>query len=388
MNAPALLHLAAPIPISWGQPTALARGPVVAAAVSGRNAIGVSAGLFAPLKGLSVALGALSSDHEPDMSGTEPAIQIGPFPQWSEPARIVTFDPWGHRVAQDFAREIARGLPLRPSIAVTRGCLNIPEITTALQVGILQSDGAILAADGSIRVTKIAIDPVWYLPGIAARLGIDEMAMRRAIMQQSGGMYPEIVTRPDLRLFLPPIGGTSVYLFGEPTLLGRSDTPVTCRMHDECNGSDVFGSDLCTCRPYLMHGIEECVKGAQAGGVGIVVYNRKEGRALGEVVKYLVYNARMRDPLGDGPERYFDHTFAVAGTEDLRMQDLSTDVLNWLGVRHIATWVSMSSHKSAALRRAGISIGRQVEIDLARVSLRARVEIDAKIEAGYYSGPK
>ena len=69
------------------------------------------------------------------------------------------------------------------------------------------------------------------------------------------------------------------------------------------------------------------------------------------------------------------------------MQDLSTDVLNWLGVRHIATWVSMSSHKSAALRRAGISIGRQVEIDLARVSLRAKVEIDAKIEAGYYSGP-
>ena len=149
LNAPALLHLAAPIPISWGQPTALARGPVVAAAVAGRNAIGVSAGLFAPLKGLSVASGALSSDHEPDMSGTEPAIQIGPFPQWSEPGRIVTFDPWGHRVAQDFAREIARGLPLRPSIAVTRGCLNIPEITAALQVGILQSDGAILAADGT-----------------------------------------------------------------------------------------------------------------------------------------------------------------------------------------------------------------------------------------------
>ena len=157
----------------------------------------------------------------------------------------------------------------------------------------------------------------------------------------------------DLRLFLPPIGGTSVYLFGEPTLLGRSDTPVTCRMHDECNGSDVFGSDLCTCRPYLMREIEECVKGAQAGGVGIVVYNRKEGRALGEVVKYLVYNARMRDPLGDGPERYFDHTFAVAGTADLRMQDLSTDVLNWLGVRHIATWVSMEQSQKRSVASGG-----------------------------------
>lgn len=28
----------------------------------------------------------------------------------------------------------------------------------------------------------------------------------------------------------------------------------TVRVHDECNGSDVFGSDICTCRPYLVHG--------------------------------------------------------------------------------------------------------------------------------------
>ena len=56
-------------------------------------------------------------------------------------------------------------------------------------------------------------------------------------------------------------------------------------MHDECNGSDVFGSDICTCRPYLVHGIVECVKEAQNGGAGLIVYNRKEGRALGEVTK-------------------------------------------------------------------------------------------------------
>ena len=48
--------------------------------------------------------------------------------------------------------------------------------------------------------------------------------------------------------------------------------------HDECNGSDVFGSDICTCRPYLAHGIEGCVKAAQNGGVGLVVYCRKEAR--------------------------------------------------------------------------------------------------------------
>jgi hypothetical protein len=76
---------------------------------------------------------------------------------------------------------------------------------------------------------------------------------------------------------------------------------LTLRVHDECschlpscvvyaydltgNGSDVFGSDICTCKPYLTFAIEECVRGAQRGGVGVVVYFRKEGRALGEVTK-------------------------------------------------------------------------------------------------------
>ena len=53
----------------------------------------------------------------------------------------------------------------------------------------------------------------------------------------------------------------------------------------QCNGSDVFCSDICTCRPYLTFGIEEAVKEAQKGGSGVVIYFRKEGRALGEVTK-------------------------------------------------------------------------------------------------------
>ena len=57
------------------------------------------------------------------------------------------------------------------------------------------------------------------------------------------------------------------------------------------NGSDVFGSDICTCKPYLTYAIEECVKAAQRGGVGAVVYFRKEGRALGEVTKYIPFTS-------------------------------------------------------------------------------------------------
>ncbi len=45
-------------------------------------------------------------------------------------------------------------------------------------------------------------------------------------------------------------------MFGDPKLIPNQKSPLTVRVHDECNGSDVFGSDICTCRPYLIHGIE------------------------------------------------------------------------------------------------------------------------------------
>ena len=98
-------------------------------------------------------------------------------------------------------------------------------------------------------------------------------------------MYPELLTRRDLSLFLPPIGGMTVYIFGNPAFLSDPSKETTVRVHDECNGSDVFGSDICTCRPYLIYGIEEAARCAQRGGVGVIVYFRKEGRALGEVTK-------------------------------------------------------------------------------------------------------
>ena len=34
-------------------------------------------------------------------------------------------------------------------------------------------------------------------------------------------MYPELVTRPDLSVFLPPIGGMTLYIFGDPACARR-----------------------------------------------------------------------------------------------------------------------------------------------------------------------
>ena len=198
-------------------------------------------------------------------------------------------------------------------------------------------------------------------------------------------MYPELVTRGDLEVFLPPIGGQTVYVFGDPRHLADPSVTLTARVHDECNGSDVFGSDICTCRPYLTHAIEECIRGAQTGGVGLVVYSRKEGRALGEVTKFLVYNARKRQLGGDAASTYFLRTECVAGVQDMRFQELMPDVLHWLGVRRIHRLVSMSNMKYDAIVGSGIEVGERVAIPPDLVPADARVEIAAKMAAGYFT---
>jgi len=373
--------------VQWGAASARARGPLVAglAEPAMRNVIGTHSGSYAVYRALAVAAGNLQADHRPDLTNTVPAAAIGPHPQWGDPGRIVSLDPWGHRVAHEFAAEIAAGMDIRPTIAITTAHINMPELRDAIEAGRLVPDGDILEANGDVRVTKAAIDPVWYLPGVAERFGIAERALRRALFEQTGGMFPELVTRPDLKVFLPPIGGMTLYFFGDVSLLGRSDTRIACRVHDECNGSDVFGSDICTCRPYLAHGIEVCVEMAQQGGVGLVIYNRKEGRALGEVTKFLVYNARKRQYGGDRAETYFERTECVAGVQDMRFQELMPDVFHWLGITRIDRWASMSNMKHGALTKAGIAVVEQVAIPDELIPADARVEMDAKTAAGYFT---
>jgi GTP cyclohydrolase II len=374
-------------PIAWGAPTAALRGPVIGSttARSDRNVIGAHGGAYSIYRALAVSSGDLNPLARPDLKDTGPLIEIGPHPSWVGD-KIVSLDPWGHRIAEDFKAEIEAGLDIRPTIAVTKACLTLPEVREAIQLKRLAVDGVIVREGGEVGVIKVAVDPVWHLPGVAQRFGVSESDLRRTLFEQTGGMYPELVTRRDLHVFLPPIGGMTLYLFGDPGAIHDPKRRLTCRVHDECNGSDVFGSDICTCRPYLTHGVEECVREAQAGGAGLIVYSRKEGRALGEVTKFLVYNARKRQPGGDQAATYFARTECVAGVQDARFQQLMPDVLHWLGVTRIDRLVSMSNLKYDALVGAGIEIGERVPLPAELVPKDASVEIEAKKAAGYFSG--
>ena len=375
------------IPIRWGAADPRERGPVIGttSAPEQRNVIGAHAGAYAVYRALAVASGVLDPARRPDLTDTAPTDRVGPHPQWCEPERIVSIDPWGAVVAEVFADLLAAGYDIRPTIAVTRAQVDLPEVRDAVEANRLRPDGTILRDSGAAVVTKVAFEPVWHLPGVAERFGCSEAELRRTLFEETGRMFPELVTRDDLSVFLPPIGGQTAYVFGPVGRLADAATPLTARVHDECNGSDVFGSDICTCRPYLAHAIEECIRGAQAGGVGLIVYFRKEGRGLGEVTKFLVYNARKRQVGGDRAEQYFARTECVAGVSDMRFQVLMPDVLHWLGVRSIHRLVSMSNMKYDAIVASGITVGERVPIPDALVPADARVEIDAKLAAGYFT---
>lgn len=205
---------------------------------------------------LAVASKNLNTDHRPDFTNTEPAANIGPFPQWSDPKKIVAMDPLGtssHSVI-DWLRSIVGGtlqpnevalrvcfdpmiahrilltrrtdcmillaghlspwlfkdiiqnedVDIRPTIAITKAHMKVPELEDSVKAGRLVPDGKIcLNASGELAVTKFAVEPVWYLPGVAERFEIDEATLRRSLFEHTGGSYPELITRGDIKTFLP-----------------------------------------------------------------------------------------------------------------------------------------------------------------------------------------
>jgi GTP cyclohydrolase II len=61
------------------------------------------------------------------------------------------------------------------------------------------------------------------------------------------------------------------------------------------------------------------------------------------------------------------------------------DVLTWLGITRIDRLVSMSDMKYDALVRQDIEIGERVAIPDDRIPDDAKVEMDAKKAAGYFT---
>ena len=205
-----------PIPISWGHPDPLIRGPIVCTVhhSSQRNAIGAHQGSYCIYTGLAVAAGKLNPDYVPNLKLTSPVFKIGPHKAWTDPKKIAAIDPYGHLTTECYSEYLEQGWDIRPTIAVTKAHIDLPECREAIKAGRLVPDGKILSPTGQSAVSKVAIEPVWYLPEIARRFGCTESVLRQSIFRMTNGMYPELITRPDLKIFLPPIGNLTCYIWG------------------------------------------------------------------------------------------------------------------------------------------------------------------------------
>ena len=182
-----------PFPMNWGASESSVRGPVICSRLTStikqRNAIGAHSGSYSIYRALSIAMGSLSPTHKPDYSMTEPPVDVPPNERWFNSSSIVSFDPWGHLVPQVFRKEIQElGLDIRPSIAITKAHIKLSEIDETSRKGTIPIDGKIVLksrpllnpdgtesdADPGVEIvsSKAAVEPVWYLPGVAERFGM------------------------------------------------------------------------------------------------------------------------------------------------------------------------------------------------------------------------
>lgn len=165
-----------PLPMEWGAKDPAVRGPVVVSrhpnTIRRRNAIGAHGGSYSIYNALAVASKNLDITHKPDFTNTEPAAKIGPFPQWSDAKKIVAMDPYGHLAPWLYKETMDKDdVEIRPTIAITRAHMKLPELEESVRKGRLVPDGKIcINNQGEVAVTKVAVEPVWYLPGVAERL--------------------------------------------------------------------------------------------------------------------------------------------------------------------------------------------------------------------------
>jgi len=140
-------------------------------------------------------------------------------------------------------------------------------------------------------------------------------------------------------------------------------------------------SDICTCRPYLLHGIEECARSAQAGAsASSSTIARKDARSASHQVPGLQCRKRRKAATRPRPISSARVRRGSAGRPlPAMMPDRSTG--SACGARSLRLHEHMSTMRWSRRhrdRRAGSDPDDLVPPD-------AHVEINAKRAAGYYS---
>ena len=125
--------------------------------------------------------------------------------------------------------------------------------------------------------------------------------------------------------------------------------PPLVRLHSECFTGDVLGSLKCDCGPQL----DAAIHAIAAGGWGIVLYLRQEGRGIGLINKLRAY--ALQDQGFDTVDANTRLGFAV----DSRNFAVAARMLELLGQRSVRL-LTNNPEKVAQLEAAGIAVAERV----------------------------
>ncbi|WEK45302.1 MAG: GTP cyclohydrolase II [Candidatus Andeanibacterium colombiense] len=129
--------------------------------------------------------------------------------------------------------------------------------------------------------------------------------------------------------------------------------PPLVRLHSECLTGDVLGSLKCDCGPQLDAALAALSEEAKAGGWGVLLYLRQEGRGIGLINKLRAY--RLQDHGFDTLEA----NRRLGFPEEARDFAIAARMLKLLGVGSVRLMTN-NPEKVAVLEAAGVEVAERV----------------------------
>ena len=149
--------------------------------------------------------------------------------------------------------------------------------------------------------------------------------------------------------------------------------PPLVRLHSECLTGDVFGSLKCDCGPQL----KEALRILGAGGGGVLLYLRQEGRGIGLANKLRAY------ALQDRGLDTVDANRRLGFADDERNYGMAAAMLRALGIDRVRL-LTNNPNKMAGLEREGIEVVERVAHHMPTNSHNADYLATKKKRSGHF----
>jgi len=164
-------------------------------------------------------------------------------------------------------------------------------------------------------------------------------------------------------------------------VIGRqaSDRPPLVRLHSECLTGDILGSLKCDCGPQLDAALAAMAEEAKAGGWGVLLYLRQEGRGIGLINKLRAY--RLQDQGFDTIEA----NRRLGLPDEARDFPVAARMLELLDIRSIRLMTNNPA-KVEALEAAGVAVAERVPHQLPANPHNLRYLATKRDRAGHLLG--